>query len=109
MKKVIFTQKIKRAWINALRSGKYKQGTGLLYDPTTNCYCVMGVLGVICGYDKSKLSKANSFFDKKVFQKIPDIFIGASHSPTVGGKLMILNDEKEMSFKWFASYIERYL
>lgn len=33
----------KQLWIDALRSGKYKQGKGCLMD-TNNAYCCLGVL-----------------------------------------------------------------
>lgn len=36
-------------WVEALRSGKYKQGTRRLYDPPTNSYCCLGVLCEIQG------------------------------------------------------------
>lgn len=42
---------VKKKWVDALRSGAYKQGDGLLiYDDgyDTTC-CCLGVLGVICG------------------------------------------------------------
>lgn len=35
-------KEIKKDWINALKSGKYKQGQGKLRD--NNCYCCLGIL-----------------------------------------------------------------
>lgn len=32
-----------RKWINALKSGKFKQGNDLLYNNGTDCYCCIGV------------------------------------------------------------------
>lgn len=37
-------KKIKNKWIKALRSGKYKQTEGRLYDPETKGFCCLGVL-----------------------------------------------------------------
>lgn len=37
-------EKIKKLWISALRSGKYKQGRTVLHDPIENTYCCLGVL-----------------------------------------------------------------
>lgn len=37
-------------WIEALLSGQYKQGCGLLYDPEMDCYCVNGVLAKVAGF-----------------------------------------------------------
>lgn len=47
MAKLKLTRKQKstvKAWVEALRSGKYKQGRGTLYVPTTKQYCCLGVL-----------------------------------------------------------------
>lgn len=35
---------IKTAWLEALRSGEYKQGYGYLYDERENSFCCLGVL-----------------------------------------------------------------
>lgn len=35
---------VKKLWIDALRSGDYKQGLYQLYTPETNSYCCLGVL-----------------------------------------------------------------
>lgn len=43
----MLTQAQKRAWIAALRSGTYQQGTGTLFKPTTGSYCCLGVLAKI--------------------------------------------------------------
>lgn len=37
-------KEIKELWVNALRSGEYKQHTGSLKDPDTNSFCCLGVL-----------------------------------------------------------------
>lgn len=34
-------------WINALRSGEYRQGFGLLHNTNNNTYCCLGVLCAI--------------------------------------------------------------
>lgn len=44
-----FTQKIKDKWLEALKSGKYVQGTGQLYNKKNNTYCCYGVLASIIG------------------------------------------------------------
>ena len=35
---------LKKKWLAALRSGEYKQGQGLLYNPDNESYCCLGVL-----------------------------------------------------------------
>ena len=46
-------------WVEALRSGKYKQGTGELHNKKENTYCCLGVLcainGIIINEDNSSL------------------------------------------------------
>jgi hypothetical protein len=37
-------QLIAKKWVAALRSGKYKQGKGVLHDQDKNTYCCLGVL-----------------------------------------------------------------
>ena len=39
---------VKRKWLAALRSGKYKQGPGYLYNSSKETYCCLGVL---CGIE----------------------------------------------------------
>jgi hypothetical protein len=48
-------------WLEALRSGEYKQGKGYLYNSVDNTYCCLGVAGVVCGMDKDKLDEYNGF------------------------------------------------
>lgn len=40
---------LKKKWIAALRSGKYKQGIEQLYNRSTRGYCCLGVLGRCAG------------------------------------------------------------
>jgi hypothetical protein len=49
---------IKQKWLEALRSGNYKQGTGELCISYTSGrfeHCCLGVLAEVCGIDRSKL------------------------------------------------------
>lgn len=47
--------KLKTQWVKALRSGKYKQGSGALYD--AGKYCCIGVLCRVAG---GKVHERNS-------------------------------------------------
>lgn len=40
---------LKAKWVEALRSGEYRQGEGRLYDNATNTFCCLGVLCKITG------------------------------------------------------------
>lgn len=48
-------------WVAALRSGKYGQGDGLLYDPKKEAYCCLGVLSKLQG--RLKETPGGSFGD----------------------------------------------
>lgn len=45
-------------WIKALRSGKYKQGRGKLYDLRTDSYCCLGIAAVVLGREPSQAREA---------------------------------------------------
>lgn len=44
-------ENIKKRWVEALRSGKYKQGHGALWNPRTDRFCCLGVLCEIARQD----------------------------------------------------------
>lgn len=48
-------------WINALRSGEYKQGRRWLYTPATDSYCCLGVLAKINNLPTNTPSLTPSF------------------------------------------------
>ena len=50
---------IKAKWVEALRSGKYKQGIGRLYRPESNEYCCLGVLCRVADVDLESDSSLN--------------------------------------------------
>lgn len=52
-------------WLEALRSGKYKQGIGFLYNKETDCYCPIGIAGKLCEIDLDTLNL------KRIFDLIP--------------------------------------
>lgn len=43
---------IKAQWLEALRSGKYKQGKGALHNKSDDSYCCLGVLCEVMGVPK---------------------------------------------------------
>lgn len=54
-------KEFKEKWIAALRSGEYKQGTDILYDANCDCFCCLGVAGLVCGADKGMMHQATLF------------------------------------------------
>ena|SRR3990167_4598159 len=60
------TPEFKKKWIDALRSGKYKQGTDFLC--TKNGYCCLGIAILECGYgftDDGYVINKNGYVIKK--------------------------------------------
>ena len=104
MKTLKLTEEIKKEWIKALRSGKYKQGRGQLKKQAgtkgeTFVYCCLGVLEAITNlvYDGSYLLAHNR----------RSCVIGLPR--TVQGKLAMYNDESgkdARDFAWIANFIE---
>jgi hypothetical protein len=104
---------LKDKWVKALRSGKYKQGRGILYNPEEKSFCCLGVLEHICldgnvelyttGADTShpgsfRGSPSSEFYDEYGI----DIH-------EIEGRLVCMNDGssggKPKSFRTIANYI----
>jgi len=104
-------KRFKDKWLKALRSGEYTQGDSLLYNDN-NQYCCLGVGAVICGVPKIEILNFSYIgegdFNSLIKQyKIPKQIVGNDRNEIVR-KLSSFND-KGLSFKWIAAYIERYL
>lgn len=50
-----FTSELKTKWLEALRSGEYKQTTNLMYKAETDGYCCLGVLAICAGRIKTEI------------------------------------------------------
>lgn len=90
----------KSLWVAALRSGKYQQCSGY-YMGQDGCYCVLGVLAKVIAQDKHRRGYYHMLRDR--------LRIVADLDPDVQTKLIQYNDHEGRSFRWLASYIERYL
>lgn len=105
----------KNRWVKALRSGNYEQCQSSLYDG--NGYCCLGVAGAICGVPKERMDFAGLLTEDHIpFQevkKIPKLLRGenSKEDPNYNELVKILTEmnDKGKSFKYIASYIERYL
>jgi hypothetical protein len=69
-------------------------------------YCCLGVLGKICGNTDYSMSNWGTLNESHV--NIPKTLVGSIEENPLVAKLTLFNDEGK-SFKWIASYIERYL
>lgn len=100
----------KRKWLEALRSGKYKQHTeGALYEEGR--YCCLGVAGSLCGITDSKLENHGFLqqpeLSSRQVRKIPKAIRGDA-ADSAPGVLSLMND-RGASFKQIANWIEKNL
>jgi len=120
-------EEIKKKWVDALRSGEYKQGRGNL-RPTEDTHCCLGVLCDLYKQTRHRGKWVSNDFDYPVF----DFFIGGKHesnelppevirwagltlsNPVIrinkkDSSLADLNDSKNSNFKKIAKIIEAQL
>lgn len=115
MKLPKINKRLKTKWVKALRSGEYLQSSGALVERTLAgeaSYCCLGVLGTICGIPYEIM--AGSAYLSSVGVARDDL-LGPAHvheddesKDSIQIKLAKMNDNGK-SFKYIASYIERYL
>ena len=102
--------KFKTEWVNALRSGKYKQAQRTLNDQTNDSYCCLGVAGKVCGLSDSQLH--GYYLDGNLTTVAPKHKTGLKvlvETDELQTKFAHFNDDAKRSFDWIASYIERYM
>jgi hypothetical protein len=103
--------KVKRKWIAALRSGKFKQAQETLLDRETGAMCCLGVLAHIQGCDLRRLRKLGS--------AVPPRGYDAGLDRDTANRLAAMNDGdycvadhreyRRRGFKAIASYIAKHL
>lgn len=107
-------KRVKKLWIKALRSGKYKQGRGHLKsnEEGVSYYCCLGVLcelalkdGVLTDYEGNDSYPSPVVDDWADFEPKRDRLGPRRDSP----RAVELNDVKKASFAQIADRIERYL
>lgn len=113
MKLPKINKRLKTKWVKALRSGEYLQGSGVLVDRTLPkpSYCCLGVLAVVCGISNETMAD-HAYLSSTGIER--DDLLGPAHinadesKDSIQIKLAKMNDAGK-SFKYIASYIERYL
>lgn len=107
-------KRIKKLWVNALRSGKYKQGTGQLRRDDPKDGSVHCCLGVLCELARQK--GVIETFDGVDGDLPPEVAEWArleDSDPTIGPEsndfATYLNDNVRLSFQRIAARIEKYL
>ena len=115
--------RFKKAWIKALKSGDYIQGTGTLREqkeitPTGNnkvSYCCLGVACIVAGIpeefiDGEWIEYQQDGFD---YEKVPEVLHGVADSNELAKVLSEMNDNcnneenrHEFSFNDIADWID---
>jgi hypothetical protein len=98
-------KRYKAKWIKALRSGKYEQGSGSLYNPYNNSFCCLGVLHeCITG----RKPRRNSVFLSDAIADKASIERVHNSADTIQDKLSCMNDRGD-SFSKISNWIEKNL
>ncbi len=97
----------KAKWIEALRSGNYKQGSAHLYHSHYNHYCCLGVACVVSGMKETDLRGFG--YVPHSFKDVPPQLRGLTNVNTTPGRLSRMNDNENMSFPEIADWIEENL
>lgn len=111
-------RKFTELWLNALRSGQYKQGIGALCTPEEK-YCCLGVAGHLSGINKwnrkndiTRIAFLNTGTHFKRFEKnfkfpkkLPKELIGDADDNLLVSTLVAMNDTGK-SFEEIADWIE---
>lgn len=81
---------IKAKWVEALRSGEYKQGSGHLHDQKTDCYCCLGVLCKVMGAEFGEAQEIGVEDEEPFFRSY-------DYVPVLGGRVISSRDDEELS------------
>lgn len=101
--------KYKNSWIKALRSGKFKQGIGVLRDYDTNTFCALGVLCHISGVPLVYNTQTKEIrYDKQLTSLSPRLLTEFQIDGETHDKLTGMND-LDKNFKQIADWIEEHL
>lgn len=99
----------KKKWLEALRSGEYKQGKKHLVIANNNnknkYYCCLGVAGKICGLGDEHMKNFDFLTENFANCGIPEILIGEFGE---AAELAEMNDNGN-TFEEIADYIEKEL
>ena len=101
-----------KKWVEALRSGKYKQTTNGLYDEYEDAYCALGVGCMVAGItDPMVLYQEVLPSDLIDYNDLTDLDYEQFFKPIdrdFSNRIIRLNDFEEVSFIEIAQFIEDY-
>lgn len=94
-------------WVEALRSGKYKQGRLALYN--ADSFCCLGVLCEVMGVEQIDIGGPAVAYGHESNVTMPgaDVLERAGLSLDQARRLAHFNDNRGRSFPEIADYIER--
>lgn len=94
-------------WVEALRSGKYKQGKGALHN--ADSFCCLGVLCEVMGVAQINIGGFEIAYghESNVMMPGADVLWRAGLPLDHASRLAHLNDKGGRSFHEIADYIER--
>jgi len=108
--------KVRRAWVKALRSGKYKQGEEQLRNENEDgdrMHCCLGVLCEVQGVRYENFAPTVPRpFAKKIGLFHPEDYFGGEWGKGVQGRLAKMNDgdgTPKRGFRAIATWIEKNL
>lgn len=107
-------KEFKDKWITALRSGNYKQTSGVLYDSCTTGYCCLGVAAKVMGREDKELDMVELLFELPNSEEFPTELLGNAVKTSDGiykpivARLVTMNDDG-IPFTKIADYIEENL
>ena len=104
---------VKQAWVEALRSGEYNQGKGLLRHPVRDNYCCLGVLCDLHAKETGDVWEDGfkyKFESMILPQEVRDWAGLSSSNPEAGDtSLAYANDNGGKDFNAIANLIEKHL
>ena len=102
-------KEVKEKWLQALRSGEYKQGKNCLR--ADDKFCCLGVLTDIYAKEKNVEWRGNVFLGKKnVLPQSVATWAGIFGAPKVAGVLLSAHNDRESStFEEISNLIEENL
>lgn len=83
-------QELKTKWVEALRSGEFRQTSGKLHDQETDSYCCLGVLCKVAGAEFGT-AEIEAESDEGSYPSTID------HAPVLNGRVLVDDDAEELS------------
>ena len=106
-------QELKAKWVDALRSGEYKQGKERLHNLGDNSYCCLGVLADVAGawsdQAKTRVDGYGAHFTELTADKLGLPYSIDDPEVLDDDMLMLMNDSGDCTFAEIADKIEREL